>query len=80
MARYRISAPESAHNGEVGGLMFAKGVYEGEVPDQVLRYFEAQGYTLEQLEVDKPAASRRKSASDKPAGDGGDSSDGGESK
>lgn len=46
---YRISAPEPAFKGEVGGLYFANGVYEGEVPDGPLAYFTSQGYGVEEV-------------------------------
>lgn len=54
MGAYRIGTPVPEFTGEVGGLAFAKGVYEGEVPDGPLMYFRAQGYSVEELGASEP--------------------------
>jgi len=67
MGAYRISTPVPEFTGEVGGLAFAKGVYEGEVPDGPLAYFTAQGYTVEPLDEapDEAEAPAEDEAADK---------------
>jgi hypothetical protein len=53
---YRVSTPVVDFTGEVGTCQFVKGVYEGEVPDGTLSYFETAGYTVEKLAAKKAAA------------------------
>lgn len=47
--KYRISTPVPDHTGEIGGCVFVRGAYEGDVADGPLMYFRAQGYTVEDL-------------------------------
>jgi hypothetical protein len=48
--RYRVSTPVKDFTGEVGGCLFAKGIYEGDVQPGPLAYFRAQGYSVQELD------------------------------
>lgn len=48
-ARYKVTSPVTTYTGAVGELTFVKGVYEGEVSDAALQYFETAGYGVEKL-------------------------------
>lgn len=52
---YRITAPETSFSGDVGGCHFANGVYEGEVGDGPLAYFQGQGYGVEESKTPRRA-------------------------
>lgn len=86
MGAYRIGTPVPEFTGEVGGLAFAKGVYEGDVPDGILIYFKSQGYSVEEAgAAADPVPGDDESADQAPAkpaskAAAAKSTDGGESK
>lgn len=72
MATHRITTPAPGHTGQIGNVMFKDGVAEIDAEQHAaeLRYFQAQGYGVEELAAEDTKTTRGRraaSTSEEPA-------------